>query len=374
MGRVKYIARRKKKTTNSPPNQPATRARDPSTNRQPINFALPDIQPKARPHDGPRAKDEVEWYLAPPSVISARTEYFHTTNLVADNLAADNLAFTRRVVPSKDAFNIYTNIDVEAPVSRKRGSRRHPGESNSDPSKKKARTVDPPTPTPSKDTTPPPAPRNPTPLAPRNTTHPEQSRKTQGVLTMSTSWRHSKETDAKHVEEIKSCEERAKLCEEKAKAYEEHVACLSEELRRSQEAVVRITASKNQFKEASEINFKEASKHQDELVACWQKVTELEGRVKLLEETNARNLEKFKGVTFNCFYLFRKNNPEENFDYLPEHARKLELTRCAARLEEEKARESPEISSATGIEGVEEETRITVDQQSQPDPLAALAA
>ncbi|XP_062114227.1 uncharacterized protein LOC133825278 [Humulus lupulus] len=122
-----------------------------------------------------------------------------------------------------------------------------------------------------------------------------------GVLTMSPDWRRSEEIDANHAEEIKACKQRAKTSEEKAKACEEQVARLSEELRKSQEAVAKVTTSKNEFKEASEINFKEETKLQNELVASRQEVTELEGRVKQLEETNARNLEKFKGETFNCF-------------------------------------------------------------------------
>ena len=70
MGRVKYTARKKKKTSNSSSNQPATNTEGPSNDPQPINFSPPDIQPKARPRDGPRA--ETNWYVAPPSVILTR--------------------------------------------------------------------------------------------------------------------------------------------------------------------------------------------------------------------------------------------------------------------------------------------------------------
>ncbi|XP_062100400.1 uncharacterized protein LOC133806296 [Humulus lupulus] len=141
-------------------------------------------------------------------------------------------------MPSGEAFDLYSNINVEAPASRKKGSRRHPGESSSDPSKKKARTEDPPAPPPSKDTTPPLAPLDMTPPAPRNPSPPDQSGKTQveailntaynsandklmklsrhrcsqeafinGVLTMSTGWHRSEEIVAKHAEEIKTVEE-----------------------------------------------------------------------------------------------------------------------------------------------------------------------
>ena len=54
--------------------------------------------------------------------------------------------------------------------------------------------------------------------------------------------------------------------------------------------------------------------------------------------------------------MFWKSNPGENFDYLPEHMKQAEVAKCAARLEEErKAKESPEISLATGIKGAEED-------------------
>ncbi|XP_062074991.1 uncharacterized protein LOC133778999 [Humulus lupulus] len=178
-----------------------------------------------------------------------------------------------------------------------------------------------------------------------------------------------KEIEAKHAEEVKAVE--ARVAEE-LKAAEARVADLSEELRRCQESVVKIYAVKEKFKEASEINFKEASKLHDDLVISRKETVELEERTKLLEEANARNLEKFKGVTFNCFYLFWKNNPEENFDYLPEQVKKVELAKCAARLaEEQKAQESLEISLATDTEAVKDDARTTVDQQSQPDHTTA---
>ena len=102
------------------------------------------------------------------------------------------------------------------------------------------------------------------------------------------------------------------------------------------------------------INFKEASKLQDELAISRKETAELEERVKLLEETNACNLERFKGAMFDCFYMFWKSNPEANFDYLPEEKARLE--------DEEKAQGSPEISLPISIEGVDEDAGTSVDQ------------
>ncbi|XP_062118730.1 vegetative cell wall protein gp1-like [Humulus lupulus] len=68
-------------------------------------------------------------------------------------------------MPSGEVFDLYRNPNATAPASRKKASRRHPGESSSDPSKKRAQTENPPAPTPSKDMTSPLAPVDPTPPA-----------------------------------------------------------------------------------------------------------------------------------------------------------------------------------------------------------------
>ncbi|XP_062086236.1 classical arabinogalactan protein 9-like [Humulus lupulus] len=56
-------------------------------------------------------------------------------------------------MPTDRAFNLYSKS-----ASKKKSSKRQPGEGCSNPSAKKARTGDPPTPTPTKETTPPPIP------------------------------------------------------------------------------------------------------------------------------------------------------------------------------------------------------------------------
>ncbi|XP_062100536.1 uncharacterized protein LOC133806453 [Humulus lupulus] len=275
-------------------------------------------------------------------------------------------------MPSGEAFDLYA--DDDAPLSKKRASRRHPGEGSSDPARKKARAEDPPTPhvapTPSMNMTPLPPPRNNLP--------PEQARKpsTNDLLSVANatqeriqrlSWVSSQwgmataelRRKAKFAEEVKAVEARYA---EKLKAAEEKSAKLGEELKNHQEALVKITEAKEKYKEASALNFKEASKLQDDLVISRKETDEQEERANWLEEANARNLEKYKGAAFKCFYLFWKSNPRDNFDYLPEHMKQAELAKCAARLEEEKkVQESPEISLATNIEGAEEDAETTID-------------
>ena len=178
-----------------------------------------------------------------------------------------------------------------------------------------------------------------------------------------------KVVEAKHAEQVKATEEKNA---EQLRAVEEKIAKLGEELKQHKETLVKVTESKERYKESSVLNYKEASKLQDELVISRKETAELEEPVKLLEETNAIDLERFTRVTFNCFYMFWKNNCEANFNYLPERIKQFELTRCIDRLEEEeKAQASPEISLATDIDGIDEEVGDSIDQQIPQDPPAA---
>ncbi|XP_062103452.1 uncharacterized protein LOC133814520 [Humulus lupulus] len=203
-----------------------------------------------------------------------------------------------------------------------------------------------------------------------------------GVLTMSTSWRpleamaaeYAKESkaveerlgeqlkvaEAKHAEQLKASEE--KIFEQLRAAKEKNTK-LGEELKQFKDALDKFTKSKERYKESSLINFKEASKLQDELATNRKETAELEKRVKLLEETNVSDLERFKGAAFNCFYMFWKNNREANFDYLPERMKQAEMEKCVACLEEEeKVQASPEISLAMGIDGIDEDTGTSINQ------------
>ncbi|XP_062100093.1 uncharacterized protein LOC133805965 [Humulus lupulus] len=63
-----------------------------------------------------------------------------------------------RVMSAEDPFDLYSQTKTTTLASRKKESRKHPGESSSNPSRKMTWTEDPPVLVPSKDTTPPPAP------------------------------------------------------------------------------------------------------------------------------------------------------------------------------------------------------------------------
>ncbi|XP_062085487.1 proline-rich receptor-like protein kinase PERK8 [Humulus lupulus] len=157
MGRVKSIAQRKKKTANPSSNQPSPRTENPSPNPQPVNTG--------------KGKQKLPEH--PEPILESSDE---------------------NVMPSDDAFDLYSQPKTTAPASRKKESRRHPGEGSSNPSKKRARTEDLHAPAPSKETTPPPAPIDQTPLpapvdstpppAPVDQNPPDQSGNTQGEATI----------------------------------------------------------------------------------------------------------------------------------------------------------------------------------------------
>ncbi|XP_062116122.1 uncharacterized protein LOC133830212 [Humulus lupulus] len=185
-----------------------------------------------------------------------------------------------------------------------------------------------------------------------------------GVLTMSASWRrlgaltaqyekrlgeqlkasedrHAEELEAskaRHAEALKMAE--AKYTKQLEAAKKKNAELLKqkgklvEELKQHQATLIKAIKTKEKYKEASLLNFKEASKLQDDLV------------------------------------IRRK----ETESYLSERMRQTEINRCLARLEEEervRVPGSPEISLATGIKGVDEEIGASVDQQTPQDPPAS---
>ncbi|XP_062089293.1 uncharacterized protein LOC133795855 [Humulus lupulus] len=160
-------------------------------------------------------------------------------------------------------FGLYTNPTTTTPANRKKSNWRHPGEGYSDPSAKRARTEDPPAPTPSKETTPPPSPANQNPPASADPSPPAQLDKNLGILTVSTGWRRSEEMVPKHAEEIKAVEGRLakqhKVVEakhvEELRAAEVKITKLEEERKNKEESIAKITASKERYKEASLINY-----------------------------------------------------------------------------------------------------------------------
>ncbi|XP_062118844.1 uncharacterized protein LOC133832526 [Humulus lupulus] len=288
---------------------------------------------------------------------------------------------------TEDLFELYSKAVPTAPLSKKKGSRPHRGESSKNSPTKKDQIGDPPMPVPSWETTPPSASLDQTsppihidqtpPAAPADQTPPPVSidqtppaapadqTPPPGMLTMTASWRRSgaltaqyekrlseqlKAPEDKHAEELKASEARG--IEELKMA--EHQATL-----------LKAIKTKEKCKEASLLNFKKASKLQDDLIISRKETEGLEEHFKELKETNASNLERYKGATFNCFYVFWKHNREADFSYLFERLRQSQINRCLAQLEEEeraKVPASPEISLATGIDGMEEEVGASVDQ------------
>ncbi|XP_062113949.1 uncharacterized protein LOC133824952 [Humulus lupulus] len=132
------------------------------------------------------------------------------------------------------------------------------------------------------------------------------------VLNLKTSEdRHDEElkaSEARHTEELKMAKakyiEQFEAVKKKNAELLEHKAKLAKELKQHQATLTKAIETKEKYKEASFLNFKEASKLQDDLVISRKETGRLEERVKELKETNADNLERYKGATFRCFYTF----------------------------------------------------------------------
>ncbi|XP_062113147.1 uncharacterized protein LOC133824287 [Humulus lupulus] len=277
-------------------------------------------------------------------------------------------------MPSREAFNSYSNPNATAYANRRKESRRHPRESSRDPSKNRAWTEDPPAPLSSKDTTPhpasvdptPPAPVDPTPPTPHNQTPPAQPGNTKPEAILNTAYNSTND---------------------KLKRLSRH--------RRSQEAFTNVSSMKVDkiFSRALNevLSVKEmVAKHAKEIKIVKERLTEqpkaAEARhaeqlkaieanhveqLRETEEKNAKLGEELKQHKEALAKATEKSNPEANFDYLPKHMKQAELAKCIALLEEEeKAQGSPEISLATGIEGVDEDVGASVNQQPKQDPPA----
>ncbi|XP_062089687.1 uncharacterized protein LOC133796226 [Humulus lupulus] len=231
------------------------------------------------------------------------------------------------VMSAEDPFNLYSELDPVAPASKKKGSRQHRGESSSNPPTKKARTGDPQTPVPSKETTPPPAPidqssppapkdqtlppapanKTPPAPAPADQTPPDQIgealmnmalNSAKGVLTMSAGWRHSgaltaqykkrlgeqlKASEDKHVEELNTAEakytKQLEAAEKKNVELLEQKAKLAEELKQHQASLTKAIEAKETYKEASLIisrkllSFKMIWSSAERRLRCWRNVS-----------------------------------------------------------------------------------------------------
>ncbi|XP_062119117.1 uncharacterized protein LOC133832850 [Humulus lupulus] len=268
----------------------------------------------------------------------------------------------------------------EAPAAP--SSKRHPEESNKVPQAKKPRTAGLPEDGPSANATPPPSPHEqqtppapagstPSPAAPTDQTQQAFLALTAGRMRSGTITEQSKSLQQQHADELKAAE--AKYAEQLAAMLKEKNK-LAKELKEKQNSLDKSVEQMNQCKDSNRINYHEAKKLEQELIASRQETKTLEGRIKKLEKANASNLERYKNTTSKCFCNFWKHNQGAKFNYLPECARQAELACCSAssQAEEERARvlASPEISLATGMDGAENETADVVDQSPPQDPPA----
>ncbi|XP_062085598.1 uncharacterized protein LOC133791696 [Humulus lupulus] len=225
---------------------------------------------------------------------------------------------------SENVFKIYSAPEaLAAPPSRKKTSKRHPGESIKAPQAKKPPNAGLPEDGPSANATPPspheqqtpPAPdgSTPSPVAPTDQTQQAGPASTGAMLTLiagrlrsSAVTEQAKYLEQRHADELKAAA--AKYAKQLAVVFEENNK-LAEELREKQKSLDKATEQKDRA----------------------------------------------------------------NFNYLPKNARNAELAHCASRLaEEERLRipASPEISLATGMDGADNEAADVVDQSPPQDPSA----
>ncbi|XP_062118962.1 actin cytoskeleton-regulatory complex protein PAN1-like [Humulus lupulus] len=281
-------------------------------------------------------------------------------------------------MPSKDMFDLYSVPD--APASKKKASRQHREECSEEPPAKKSCTEDPPakkscTEDPSKNTIPPPSPlEQQTPPTPVESTlsPPASVDQTQPAAPVQT----GDDISSRVLRSVKERMTRILRTESKD-------AMLTVTASRLRSGVITDKSKSSDQRHAEELKAVEAKyaeqlevaqKLEADLIESRQEADKLEARIKDLEKANANNLERYKGATSKCFYDFWKHNQGANFSYLPERMRQTEIAQCVARLaEEEKVKipASPEISLATGIEGVDNEAEAAVDQENPQDPLAS---
>ncbi|XP_062099795.1 uncharacterized protein LOC133805640 [Humulus lupulus] len=168
---------------------------------------------------------------------------------------------------------------------------------------------------------------------------------------MTASWRHSgaltaqyenkldeqlKVSEERHAEELRAAEakyneqleaakvkysEQLEATEKKNVVLLEEKTTLAEELKQHQTTLAKVIETKEKYKESSKLNCQEASELQDDLVISRKETEGLEEYIKELKETNASNLERYKGASFNCFYAFWKHKHEADFSYLSKRLR-----------------------------------------------------
>ncbi|XP_062081226.1 uncharacterized protein LOC133786029 [Humulus lupulus] len=238
---------------------------------------------------------------------------------------------------SENVFDIYSALEAPvAPSSRKKTSKRHPGESSKVPQAKKPcnaglskdgslANANPPSPQ-EQQTPPAPARSTPSPAAPTDQTQQAGPASTGGDITsrafrsvkdrVAKIVKHDRFQEAMDVEQILNCAlnefSSAKSLEQRhadelkaaeAKYAEQLAAVLEEknklvkELREKKNSLDKAIEQRDQFKESNRANYHATKKLEEDLAVSKQETTTLEGRIKGLEKANASNLERHKNAT-----------------------------------------------------------------------------
>ncbi|XP_062103155.1 uncharacterized protein LOC133814176 [Humulus lupulus] len=217
---------------------------------------------------------------------------------------------------SENVFDIYSAPEApKAPSSKKKMSKRHPGESSKAPPTKKTRTAGPPVDGPSTNVTTPPSPleqqtpltpvgSTPSPSTPTDQTQQAGPASTGGDIT-SRALRSVKDRVAKivkheHYREVMPVTEMMHIDQILTQALNEFASLeavheeknkLAEELREKQTTLDTGVKQRDNFKESNRVNNRVAKKLEEDLNARRHETATLEGQIKKLEEANSRNLE-----------------------------------------------------------------------------------
>ncbi|XP_062103557.1 uncharacterized protein LOC133814639 [Humulus lupulus] len=168
---------------------------------------------------------------------------------------------------SENVFDIYSAPEApEAPSSKKKTSKRHPGERSKAPLAQETRTADPPVDGPSTNVTPPPSPleqqtpptpvgSTPSPPALTDQTQQAMLNLTAARLRSGTITEQSRASEQRHAEELKIAE--AKYAEQLEAVLEEKNK-LAKELREKQATLDKAIEQRDKFKESNRINYRKA--------------------------------------------------------------------------------------------------------------------
>ena len=122
----------------------------------------------------------------------------------------------------------------------------------------------------------------------------------------------------------------------------EATKAFEEERKANVEALKKMEALKDRNKEIADENYQLDSTLQNDLKTETEKIEQLKAYIKNLKSANnefsqcevellaenAKNLETYQRAIFQCFYMFWKNNWDDNFSYLLEEMQEDEFFWC----------------------------------------------